>query len=119
MRRCNGKGEEWRRVLLTKEAVDEAIHIAHHAAGHFRRDNTIDVLNKAVWFQGDTKCRVAACLSSCKECLKFDPANFKVIPPTRHMPFRPMLLDVFGIDLKGMPESKQGAKWLLCRGRLL
>ena len=76
MRSCNGKGEGRRRVLLTKEAVGDAIHNAHHAAGYFRRDNTIDVLNKAVWSQGDSKCRVAACLSSCKECLKFDPADY-------------------------------------------
>ena len=98
MRRRNGKGEEWRRVLLTKEAVGEAIHIAHHAAGHFRRDNAIDALNKAVWFQCDAKCRVAACLSSCKECSKFDPANFKANPPLLHTPFPPGLLDVFRID---------------------
>ena len=87
--------------------MEKAIDTVNRAAGQFWRHNTIDVLNEAVWFSGGTKCRVAARLSSFRDCFKSEAADFKVIPAMGDTPFRPMLRSVSAIDLKGMSERKQ------------
>ena len=115
LRYVGPKRDQCRRVLFSPSEVSEAVRMAHQEAGHFKRDPTMDLLNKTVWWRrGSVKDAVSRHLSrECVVCKFHDPAATKVVPEMQHVAYRPTVFSLLAMDIKTLPKSSEGYNNLL------